>query len=350
VIQKNLKVHTSHVATHIMVCFLIEYGGYKMSFRVLIPRSIASEGIEYLEGNGCEVETHLEMSADSLKEAIKYFDAVLLRTDIMDEAVINEAKNLKIIARHGVGLDNVDIEAATNRGIYVTYTPSANINSVAEFVVGQLLSISRQIVIVDRAVREGDFNIRNTSFGTELKGKILGVVGLGNIGKLVARKCALGFDMKIIAYDPYAPTPQEDYIIKEENLEDLLRKSDFISLHLPYSKALHHIINKEKLELMKPTAFLINAARGGLIDEEALAIALKNKTIAGAALDVFEQEPTLKEHSLWGLDNVIVTPHIAGLTAEAMNVMSLECSKEIVRVKNNEEPIIWVNKKQMINI
>lgn len=321
-----------------------------MGFRVLIPRTVAREGIEYLKEHGCEVEVRSQMTSQEIKEKIKNYDALFLRTDVIDEAVIKQADRLKIIARYGVGLDNVDIEAATAHGIYVTYTPTANMNAVAEHVVGLLLSISRQIVKVDKAVRKGNFGIRDTSYGTELKGKKLGIIGLGNIGRMVARKCTFGFDMRVVAYDPYATTPQEEYITKVDSLEELLQRADYISLHLPYNKSLHHIIDQGKMNMMKPTAFLINAARGGLVDEVALAKALKNKTIAGAAIDVFENEPTPPDHPLWELDNAIVTPHIAALTAESMSNMSLECAKEIVRVKNNEKPLVWFNKEQMANV
>lgn len=320
-----------------------------MAFKVLIPRTVASEGIDYLEANGCEVDARNGMSAEELENAIEDYDAVLLRTDMLDEKIIRLADRLKIIARHGVGFDNIDIEAAAAKGIYVSYTPAANINSVAEHVTGLILAVSRQLVKVDKAVRNGDFAVRDTSYGTEIKGKVLGIVGLGNIGRLVAKKCALGLEMSVIAYDPYAKSAEEEYITKVESMEELLEQADFISLHLPYNKALHHFINEEKLGLMKPTAFLINAARGGLVDETALLEALENKTIAGAALDVFEQEPVPADHPLLKLDQLIATPHLAALTTEAMITMSLDCAKEIVRVKNQQEPLVWLNEKQMKN-
>lgn len=320
-----------------------------MAFKVLIPRTVASEGIDYLEANGCEVDARNGMSAEELENAIEDYDAVLLRTDMLDEKIIRLADRLKIIARHGVGFDNIDIEAAAAKGIYVSYTPAANINSVAEHVTGLILAVSRQLVKVDKAVRNGDFAVRDTSYGTEIKGKVLGIVGLGNIGRLVAKKCALGLEMSVIAYDPYAKSAEEEYITKVESMEELLEQADFISLHLPYNKALHHFINEEKLGLMKPTAFLINAARGGLVDETALLEALENKTIAGAALDVFEQEPVPADHPLMKLDQLIATPHLAALTTEAMITMSLDCAKEIVRVKNQQEPLVWLNEKQMKN-
>lgn len=320
-----------------------------MAFKVLIPRTVASEGIDYLEANGCEVDARNGMSAEELENAIEDYDAVLLRTDMLDEKIIRLADRLKIIARHGVGFDNIDIEAAAAKGIYVSYTPAANINSVAEHVTGLILAVSRQLVKVDKAVRNGDFAVRDTSYGTEIKGKVLGIAGLGNIGRLVAKKCALGLEMSVIAYDPYAKSAEEEYITKVESMEELLEQADFISLHLPYNKALHHFINEEKLGLMKPTAFLINAARGGLVDETALLEALENKTIAGAALDVFEQEPVPADHPLLKLDQLIATPHLAALTTEAMITMSLDCAKEIVRVKNQQEPLVWLNEKQMKN-
>lgn len=320
-----------------------------MAFKVLIPRTVATEGIDYLKANGCEVDARDEMDAKELKDAIPGYDAVLLRTDLLDEKTIGLADRLKIIARHGVGFDNIDIDVAASKGIYVSYTPAANINSVAEHVTGLMLAISRQTVKVDSAIRQGNFGVRDSAYGTELKGKVLGVIGLGNIGKLVAQKCAHGFGMDVIAYDPYAKQPEEPYIRKVESVDELLEQADFISLHLPYNKALHHFINQDKLSLMKPTAFLINAARGGLVDEAALAEALENKSIAGAALDVFEQEPVPADHPLLKLDNLIATPHLAALTKEAMSTMSLDCAKEIVRVKNGQEPLVWLNKEQMKN-
>ena len=218
----------------------------------------------------------------------------MLRTDILDEKIIGLADRLKIIARYEVGFDNIDTEAAAAKEIYVSHTPAANINSVAEHVTGLILAISRQTVKVDTAIRQGNFGVRDAAYGMKLKGK-------------------------------------------------MLEQADFISLHLPYDKALHHFINQEKLGLMKPTAFLINAARGGLVDEVALTEALNNKSIVGAALDVFEQEPVPAGYSLLKLDNLIVTPHLATLTKEAMSTMSLDCAKEIVRVKNQQEPLVWLN-------
>lgn len=321
-----------------------------MAFKVLIPRTVSPEGIDYLEANGCEVDSREEMDAEELAAAIKEYDAVLLRTDILDKKTIELAGRLKIIARHGVGFDNIDIEAAAAKGIYVSYTPAANINSVAEHVTGLILAISRQTVKVDGAVRQGNFGVRDTAHGTEVKGKTLGIIGLGNIGKLVAEKCALGLGINVIAYDPYAKVTEEEYITKIESVDDLLAQADFVSLHLPYNKALHHFINKDKLGVMKSSAFLINAARGGLVDETALAEALNDKTIAGAALDVFEQEPVRADHPLLKLENLIATPHLAALTNEAMSTMSLDCAKEIVRVKNQQEPLVWLNKRQMKKI
>lgn len=320
------------------------------NFKVLIPQPIAEEGMELLRQNGCELIVADNTSEERLVELVKDCSAILVRTASITRRIIESANKLEIIARHGVGLDNVDIDAASENNVFVSNAPSANINSVAEHVVGMMLAVSRHIVKADNALRQGKFEVRNIYIGSELKEKTLGLVGLGNIGKLVAEKCALGFGMKVIAYDPYVKNIEQPYIELVPTLEEMMAQSDFISLHVPYNRALHHLINKELLEKMKPSAYIVNAARGGLIDEEALYRLLSDKKIAGAALDCFEEEPTPLEHPFWGLDNVVVTPHMAAHTEEAMIKMAVDPANEIIRVKNNLDPVVCVNQKALKNM
>lgn len=317
-----------------------------VKFKVLLPQPIAEEGIIFLQKSGCEIVTPEGIDELALIAAIKDCDAVLLRTIKLSQEVIESANKLKIIARHGIGLDNVDIKAASKKGIYVCNAPTANINSVAEHVIGLMIAVSHYITAADNALRKGDFASRNYFIGNELKGKTVGLLGFGNIGKLVAEKCALGMGMKVIAFDPYAEKKQKDYIKMADSVEELCASSDYLSIHTPYLPELHHIIDAEKLKLMKPQAYLINAARGGLVDEEALYQALSTKAIAGAALDCFEKEPPSAEHPLWSLENIVVTPHMAAHTKEAMVRMAMVPAEEIVRIKNGKEPINWVNKSQ----
>ena len=312
-------------------------------FKVLVPQKIAQEGIKLLEENGCTIVYTENDEIETVKEAVADCDAVLVRTTIINEEIINQAKKLKVIARHGVGLDNIDVEAATKNNIYVCNAPTSNIKSVAEHVVGLMTAVSHQIVRADKAIRKGEFGVRNTYIGTELDGKTVGLIGLGNIGKLVAKKCALGFDMNVIAYDPKITSICEDYIELVDSIDEVMIRSDFVTLHVPYLKPLHHFIDKKMIGKMKSTAYFINAARGGLVDEEALFQALISGKIAGAGLDCFEEEPTPKDHPIFGLEQVVVTPHMAAHTKDAMVRMAVDPANEILRLKNNEKLMNPVN-------
>lgn len=316
-------------------------------FKVLLPQSVAKEGIHYLEDAGCEIIRPGGIEEQELMQAVKGCDAILIRTAKISRAVIESADKLKVIARHGVGLDNVDIEAASEKGIYVCNAPTANINSVAEHVVGLMLSVSHFLTAADKALRQGDFQARNRLIGNELLDKTVGLIGCGNIGRLVAQKCALGMGMKVITYDPHAGKLDQDYIEKVDSMEELLKQADYVSLHVPYLPELHHVIDAEKLKMMKPSAYLINAARGGLVDEEALIQTMNANLIAGAALDCFEEEPPPADHPFWQMENVVVTPHMAAHSKEAMVRMALTPAEEIVRVKNGQEPKVWVNRGQI---
>lgn len=250
-------------------------------------------------------------------------------------------------ARHGIGVDNIDIEAAAERGIFVTNVPESNINSVAEHTVGMMITLAHHIQKADKEIRKGRYEVRHQFIGTELAGKTLGLIGFGRIGRLVAKKCAGGMDMKVLVYDPYVKEIDMEGVTWVDSVDAILTQSDFVSLHLPYLPELHHFINKEALEKMKPTAYLLNCARGGLVDEQALYQAIKSGEIAGAGLDVFEEEPAPVQHILWELDQVIVTPHMAAHTEEAMIRMAVGAADEIIAVLKGQGPTNCVNKHKI---
>src|SRR5699024_6672936 len=301
--------------------------------KVLIPQPIHKEGVKILNDNGIEIVTLSKDDKHNVLNKVKDCDAIIVRTTKLDKDIINYAPNLKIIIRHGVGLDNVDLDAAKYKNIYVSNTPSASINSVAEHTLGLIISLSHHIIKADKSIREGGFHVRNIYIGKELKDKTIGLIGIGNIGKLVARKCALGLNMKVIAYDPFVKTINENYIDKVDTIKEVLQESDVVSLHLPYKNSLHHLIDESELKQMKKEAILLNVARGGLVNEDALYNALDKEMIWGAAMDCFEQEPTSRSNPLFKLSNFISTPHMAAHTEESMIKMAVHAAEKIVKFK-----------------
>ncbi|EDL65577.1 hydroxyacid dehydrogenase [Bacillus sp. SG-1] len=319
-----------------------------MNFKVLIPQPIAKEGIDLLEKEGAEVIIPPDYNEETLISHVSDVDAILIRTAKLSRVVIEKASKLKVIARHGIGVDNIDLEAASDRGILVTNAPFANVNAVAEHVLTLILSGSRQLIQVDSALRNGDFEVRNRKFGIELKGKTLGVVGFGNIGQLVAEKCHYGLGMDVLVYDPYVREENvSSYVQLNQSLSEVLASSDIVTIHVPYLPSTHHLINEEALQQMKKDAILVNAARGGIIDEIALEKALGSGEIRGACLDCFETEPPAVDHSLWNLENVIVTPHLAAHTEEAMIEMAVTPAKDIIAIMKGEKPLYPVNEKEI---
>jgi len=256
----------------------------------------------------------LMVDKDTIIKNIKDVDACLVCAEIVDKEVLKEANKLKIISKFGVGVDNIDISEAKKRNIAVANTPGANSTSVAELVIGMMISLSRDIIGCNKKMKIGEWG---PYLGLEISNKTLGIIGLGNIGKEIIKKLNC-FNMKFLAYDV---VKDEDYA-KEHNvnyvsIEELMSNSDFITLHVPLNKFTKNLIGKKELGLMRKNAFLINAARGGVVDEEALYEVLKEKKIGGAALDVFVGEPP-KNMSLVRLENVITTPHIGGTTVDCV--------------------------------
>jgi D-3-phosphoglycerate dehydrogenase len=316
--------------------------------KVLITDKMADEAIKLLKDAGHEV-TFDEMDGESLLKGIMNYDALMVRgrTKVIKDIVEAGANGkLKVIGRAGIGVDNVDLKAAAKEGIKVVNAPTGSTPSVAELTIAHMLSLSRHLTKADSTMKSGEWAKKQLK-GNELFGKILGLIGCGNIGKLTA-KYAQAFNMSIIGYDPFISKEdmQKDGIKKIENLEELIKTADFISLHLPHISETHHIINKERLSKMKPTAYLINCARGGTVDEKALYEALKNSKIAGAGIDVFENEPP-KDSPLFKLDNVILTPHIGANTKEGQIRAGTVCAEQITKVLKGETPDFWVNKHLM---
>ncbi len=315
---------------------------------LIIATSIRPEGIRLLESVASLTFIPDHASQEETAQAATDADAILARTGRVTRRVIEAAPRLKIVARHGVGYDNVDVQACTEHGVVVTITGDANSEAVSEHTMGCLLAAARQIPLANAAVKRGIWE-RDSVHGIELAGKTLGLVGLGRIGSRVARH-AQGFDMRVIAHDPYAdPERARGLGVTLVSLEMLLREADFVSLHVPLMPQTRHMIGAEQLMLMKPSAILVNTSRGGLIDEAALCQALAERRIAGVALDVFEQEPLPPDHPFTHLDNVICTPHVGGQTDEALIRMAVSSAESILRVLRGEKPDYIVNPEVLQN-
>jgi len=312
--------------------------------KVVVTEPIDSNGLEILKKE-TEVVYLPQLPERTLSDEIRDAQAVVVRVAKIGRDLLEQTKNLLIIAKHGVGYDNIDVEAATQKRIVVVYTPEANAESVAEHNLGLMLSLSKKICTFDRMLRQDRLGRREDYIGVEIKDKKLGVIGLGRIGSEVASKCRIAFDMDIISYDPYVLKERTDRLgyTKVEKLDDLLRESDYVVICVPLTKETTNLIGAKALGLMKANAFLINSSRGGIVDEVALYDHLVKGKIAGAALDVFSTEPPPADHPLLSLDNFIATPHIGGMTAEAMRRMAITVAEEILRVFRGEKPKYPVN-------
>lgn len=271
-----------------------------------------------MENNGCTIIKLIPYCRDKMLKEVKDADAIIVGLEDINEEIIEHSNQLKVIAKHGVGVDNIDIEAATKRGISITNTPGTNNDAVADLAFGLMLSIARSIPEANSKLKLGEWNRYD---GYSVWGKTIGIVGLGAIGLGLAKR-ANGFNMKILAYDITEPNPMEkDLNIERVTLDELISNADYISLHVPLNKYTHGMIGEIELSKMKKTAFLINTARGGLINEQALFNSLTNQEIMGCAIDVFEVEPPAYG-SIPQLDNLIVTPHMAAYTVESGRLTS----------------------------
>lgn len=310
-----------------------------MTYRVLIPEDIAQEGKDYLVQRGYDLMLNTGASAESLQRNIRDCDALLLRKAILSADILKAAGKLKVIAKHGIGVDNIDLAIAAALGIVITNAPLSNAVTVAEHTLGVILALAKNTLRGDRAVRQGDFGFRNRTLGMDLEGKTLSLIGIGRIGSAVAQKASLGFGMRVLGYDPYVP---EDKVIPEITLtrdwQEVFRGGNFISLHLPLTSKTRGLVGQHEFTLMKPTAYLINAARGEIVDERALIAALQERRIAGAGLDVLAEEPPAPNNPLLHMDNVVLTPHNAALTKEATARMALHAAIGIHEVLSGKPP------------
>ncbi|MEM0297668.1 MAG: C-terminal binding protein [Zestosphaera sp.] len=312
------------------------------------PLPHVNQQIEILSKYG-EVVVLNSINEDVIKEAAKDADVIVIVYAKITDKIIENAAKLKGIVRCGIGVDNINLEAATKRGIVVANVPDYAITTVADHAFALILSLVRKVMKWDLYVREGRYVGRWTSppqelIGTDMDGKTLGLVGFGKIGREVARR-AKGFNMKVLVFDPYISKELAEQMgVELVDLDTLLRNSDIVSLHAPLTKETYHIINEDRLKLMRKNAYIVNTSRGPLIDEKALYKALKEGWIAGAALDVFEVEPLPPDNPLLKLDNVILTPHIAWFTEEALQRLEYTAVEEAIRILKGELPKNLVNK------
>jgi len=312
-------------------------------FKVLIADDIHESCAEALKSKGCHVTVKPLLTRDELIKAVKEYDAIIVRGRTkLTRDIIMEAQSLKVIGRAGVGLDNIDLKAAAEKGIRVVSSPQASTIAVAEATMALILALARMIPEANKTLKEGLW-LKSKFVGFELRGKVLGIIGFGRIGKAVAKR-ALAFDMKVMAYDirDIKEEAESMGVKVATTLEELFKESDIITLHIPLNESTRHMIGEKEISLMKRGAIIVNTSRGGIIDTKALLKALKEGKLAGAALDVFENEPprTEEEWELIRLPNVVVTPHIASQTREAQTAAGLMIAEEVYEALSQTSPAV----------
>ena len=312
-----------------------------MKQNILIAEPLGKEGLELLQQHA-NVDVCLKLPLEELKSVLPNYHALIVRSATqVNQALLDAGKNLIVVGRAGVGVDNIDVAAATQRGITVVNAPTTNIVAAAEHAVAILWALARNIPQADASMRRGEWK-REQFSGVELVGKRLGLVGLGRVGSEVARR-AVGLGMEVVAFDPYvSPERAAQMQVKMVSFDDVLATSDFVSLHAPVTKETKKLLGAEEFAKFKKGARLVNAARGALLDENALLDALDSGQLAGAALDVFEHEPTKNERLLQHV-RVVLTPHIGGSTAEAATRVSLEIAEEVLAVLQGRPAKFAVN-------
>lgn len=312
-----------------------------MKPKVLVTETIHQVGWDLLAGE-VEAVAWKGERAEPLAEALESAQGVIVRIAKLPAEVIRQAKSLKIIAKHGVGYDNIDVAAAAACGIVVTNTPAANSQSVAEHALALLLAAARRIGDCSRDLALKHLKPQGTYQGFELSEKVLGVIGLGGAGLRLARMTGGGLAMRVIGFDPYKE-PWPEGVERFRDLAGLLAEADYVSIHVPLTTETRNLIGPAALARMKPTSILVNTSRGGIVDEAALADAVRRGRLAGAGLDVVMDEPLRADHPLVGLPNVILTPHVAGVTDEAMMNMARGAAEDTLRVLRGERPKFPVN-------
>ncbi len=315
--------------------------------KIAILGTVHPKGLEFLKNNEFEVFEVEDFEIQSLKESLKSVDGILLRTSKLDQDILQHCDNLKIISRHGVGYDNVDLDFLNNNKIALGITSTSNAASVSEHVMSFFIYLTKNLSLSDSLVKEGNFDKRSQLPDIfELYKKKVLIIGFGRIGKEVAKRC-LGFDMEVYVYDPFLDSDsiKKNKCIPIEKNEGL-SLADFVTIHLPLNENTTNFISEVDLKLMKKNTVLVNTSRGGIVNEDDLYQALKAKKIRGAGMDVYTSEPPEPNHPFFKLDNILLTPHNAALTLECRERMSLEASQNIVYfLKNMNE----LNKENLIN-
>lgn len=311
--------------------------------KILISDKLADDGINYLnQQEGIQIHIQTGLSEDELCGLIPDYDALLIRSGSkVTQKVLQAGKNLKVVGRAGIGVDNVDVGTATEQGVIVMNTPDANATTTAELAIAHVFSLSRNLPEANQSVKAGKWE-RSKLMGDEVSHKTLAILGFGTIGRIVAQR-GNGLKMRVIAYDPFV-TPEifAQYGAEPVSLEELVKQADYLTLHCPMMEKTRGIIGADQLAAMKKSAYLINCARGGLVDEDALYQALSNGEIAGAALDVYEHEPP-KDSPLLALDNIVFTPHLGASTHEAQVAVSVEIARQVVTYLKTGEAINALN-------
>jgi D-3-phosphoglycerate dehydrogenase len=310
-----------------------------MTKKVAVPANLSQAGKDYLVNHGFELIETADQHADTLAKEASDADGIVLMTDPFPNDMVNKMPNLKVIARHGVGFDNVDQDYFGENGIWVTITPNANASTVAETTLAAMLNTSTNLTQDINHMKNGEWNWASQHKGFDLAGKTLGIMGYGRIGRMVAAKAA-GFDMNVIAYDPFA---KEDGNAKLVDRDTLLKTSDIITLHMLVTPETTHSIGKKEFQEMKPSATLINFGRAALVDQKAMQEALRDGEIAHGFVDVYDEEPLPKDDPWYSTPNVELTPHIASNTKECMSRMATDAASEVVRVLDGEQPKWNVN-------
>ena len=314
--------------------------------KVLLSQAINPAGMNVLKNKVYPIIL-TDSSMENIKKMVVDVEGIILRTNIkITREIIESAPKLKIISRTGAGVDNIDIAAATEKGILVCHAPGVNSVSVAEHALALMMALAKNLKITDQSVHEGNWKVRYASKGIDFDGRTLGLVGLGNIGSLLAQKCRLAFNMKIIAYDPYVK--EAEGVKLYSSLDQIFIQSDFISIHVPYTKETHHLVNARLLSLMKSDSYLINTSRGAVVDEKALVEVLQNDLIAGAGVDVFEKEPPEMNNPLFQFANVITTPHSAGLNRDSERKLAIEAAQTVIDFLEGRQPKHIYNRNELL--
>lgn len=313
-----------------------------MAMKILVADKLADDGLNFLDQSGFAYDVKIGLKEDELATTVPEYDALIVRSGAKVTAkVLQNPGKLRAIARAGVGVDNIDLDVATQKGILVMNTAAASTLSTAEHALALMMSLARRIPHAHQALTSGslEWKKRNTFQGTQLAGKTLGIVGLGRIGQTVATR-ALALEMEVIGFDPYfsGDTALDGRVRIVRDFDEFLRQIDVITFHVPGGEGTRHLLNRERLfNVARPNLLVINDARGEVVDEFALADALKENRIGGAALDVYQTEPPAKDHPLFGLDNAVLTPHLGASTDEAQTAVSVEACKAIVAYLENGE-------------